>query len=139
LVTTCYHTQTATAELPSASGVSGGGQPPAADLPHAQLGLEALATAAVMRVCYRLPLRQISQLFSDLPGLAVSPGAVAKQIQRLGRWLAGNMTGCNWSCAPRVVHADETGWRTDGKNGYLWTLTNEDHTLYHVDRSRAGR
>src|SRR5438105_182207 len=53
-------------------------QPPAVDLPHAQLGLEALATAAVMRVCYRLPLRQISQLFADLPGLKLCPGAISK-------------------------------------------------------------
>jgi hypothetical protein len=31
-----------------------------------------------------------------------------------------------------------TGWRTNGKNGYLWTLTNASHTLYHVDPSRSG-
>lgn len=41
--------------------------------------------------------------------------------------------------AAGVVHADETGWRTNGKNGYLWTLTNAEHTLYHVDRSRSGK
>jgi hypothetical protein len=38
-----------------------------------------------------------------------------------------------------VVHADETGWRTNGKSGYLWTLTNDRHTLYHIDRSRSGK
>ena len=27
----------------------------------------------------------------------------------------------------------------DGKNGYLWTLTNANHTLYHVDKSRSGK
>jgi transposase len=64
-------------------------QPPAADLPHGQLGINALATAAVMRVCYRLPLRQITQLFADLPGLTLSPAAVCKQLGRLSRWLSG--------------------------------------------------
>jgi hypothetical protein len=38
-----------------------------------------------------------------------------------------------------VVHGDETSWRIDGKNGWLWTLTNETHTLYHVDKSRSGK
>src|SRR5205823_1028271 len=40
--------------------------------------------------------------------------------------------------AAGVVHADETGWRTNGKNGYLWTLSTAEHTLYHVDRSRGA-
>ena len=141
VITTCYHTHSG--YCPSCRRrveSRAEDQPPAADLPHAQLGLEALATAAVMRVCYRLPLRQITQLFSDLPGLALSPGAVAKQIQRLSRWLAGQYDRLQLVLrAAGVVHADETGWRTNGKNGYLWTLTNEAHTLYHVDRSRSGK
>lgn len=115
-------------------------QPPPADVPHAQLGLHALSTAAVLRVCYRLPVRQISELLADLPGLRISPAAITKQIQRLGHWLEGQYD--RLQLAIRVagcVHADETGWRTNGKNGYLWTVTNDQHTLYHVDRSRGGQ
>jgi len=29
-----------------------------------------------------------------------------------------------------VVHADETGWRTNGRNGFLWALTTDRHTVY---------
>jgi len=29
-----------------------------------------------------------------------------------------------------VVHADETGWRTNGRNGFLWALTTYRHTVY---------
>src|SRR5258706_477153 len=47
-------------------------QPPAADLPQAQLGLHALTWAAVMRVCYRMPLRQITALYGQL-GLKLCP------------------------------------------------------------------
>jgi hypothetical protein len=114
-------------------------QPPAADLPHAQLGLSALTWAAVMRVCYRLPMRQVTALFGQL-GLKLSPGAIARQLQRMGRWLEGQYHRLKLSLRMAgVVHADETGWRTNGKNGYVWTLSNADHTLYHVDRSRGGK
>lgn len=114
-------------------------QPPAADLPHAQLGINALTWAAVMRVCYRMPLRQITTLFQQL-GLKLSAGAIAKQLQRMSRWLHGQYHRLQLSLRlAGVVHADETGWRTNGKNGYLWTLTNAEHTLYHIDRSRGGR
>jgi hypothetical protein len=123
-------------------------QPPAADLPQAQLGLNALATAAVMRggglalppVCYRLPFRQITRLFKHLPGLSISPGAIVKQIKRLGKWLEKQYHRLKLALRlAGVVHADETGWRTNGKSGYLWTLTNADHTLYHVDSSRGRK
>lgn len=115
-------------------------QPPAADLPHAQLGLNALATAAVMRVCYRLPFRQITRLFRDLPGLSISPGAIVKQIKRMGKWLEKQYHRLKLSLRlAGVVHADETSWRTNGKSGYLWTLTNDRHTLYHVDSSRGRK
>ena len=90
VVTTCYHTISGYCpccrkEVESRAE----DQPPAHDLPHAQLGINALATAAVMRVCYRLPLRQITRLFLQLPGLKLSPGAIVKQIRRLGKWLEG--------------------------------------------------
>lgn len=141
VITTCYHTTggycpSCRKQVESRAE----DQPPAADLPHAQLGLNALATAAVMRVCYRLPLRQITALFAQLPGLKLSASAIVKQLKRLARWLEGQYERLKLVLrAAGVVHADETGWRTNGRNGYLWTLTNTTHTLYHVDRSRGGK
>jgi transposase len=141
VITTCYYTTSG--YCPGCRKVvesRAAEQPPAADLPHAQLGLSTLATAAVMRVCYRLPLRQITRFFAQLPGLKISPGAIVKQLTRLGRWLGKQYDRLRLALRlAGVVHADETGWRTNGQNGYLWTLTNDHHTLYHVDQSRAGR
>ncbi len=116
-------------------------QPPAADLPHGQLGLNALATAAVLRVVHRLPLRQVSRVLADLPGLRVSAGGIARQLQRLAGWLDPYYERLLLAlrASPRV-HADETGWRTGGKNGFVWTITDATkHTLYHVDKSRSGK
>ena len=141
LITTCYHTQSG--YCPSCRRrveSRAEDQPPAANVPHAQLGLNTLAMAAVLRVCYRLPVRQVARLFEQLPGLKVSPAAVHKQIARLSKWLEGEYDRLKLVLrAAGVVHADETGWRIAGRNGYLWTLTNDTHTLYHVNRSRSGK
>ncbi len=141
LITTCYHTHSG--YCPSCRRrveSRAEDQPPAANIPHAQLGLNTLAMAAVLRVCYRLPVRQVARLFEQLPGLKVSPSAVNKQIGRLSKWLEGEYDRLKLVLrAAGVVHADETGWRIDGHNGYLWTLTNDRHTLYHVNRSRSGK
>ena len=115
-------------------------QPPAASLPHAQMGINALATAAVLRLENRLPFRQVTQLFDDVLKLKLCPGAVSRQMRRLARWF----TGAHRQLALRlrksdIVHADETGWRTNGRNGWLWTICDRRHTLYHVDDSRGGR
>lgn len=86
VVTTCYRTHSG--YCPSCrqrTESRAEDQPPAADIAPSQLGLNALATAAVMRVCYRLPLRQITQMFEDLPGLTLSPAAVSKQLELVER------------------------------------------------------
>ena len=98
-----------------------------------------LATAAVLRVVHRLPFAQVVRVLADLPGLTVSAAAVAKQLQRLGEWLDPYYERVKLAlrASPRV-NGDETGWRTNGRNGYLWTLTDGRHTLYHVDKRRSG-
>jgi hypothetical protein len=141
VIATCYHTTSGwCGNCRKKVESRGQNQPPAADLPHGQLGLNAQCTAMMMRVCYRLPFRQISRLFADLPGMRISPGAIVKQIVRIGRWLEKQYHRLKGVIrAAGVVHADETGWRTNGRNGYLWTLNTAEHTLYHVDRSRGAK
>jgi len=115
-------------------------QPPAANIPHGQLGLNALATGVLLRVTHRLPFRQVSGVLADLPGITVCPGAIARQVQRIADWLEDDYQQLLVSvrAAPQV-HADETSWRTDGKNGWLWALTTPTQTLYHIDKSRGGK
>ena len=115
-------------------------QPPAVDLPHGQIGINALAMAALLRMQYRLPYRLSTQLLADLPGLTVSPGAVTKQIRRMSHWLAGEYDRLRvfLRCAP-MAHMDETPWRINGINQWLWTLLDDRHTLFHVDKSRGQK
>jgi hypothetical protein len=104
------------------------------------LGINALATAAILRVRHRLPFRQIAQLLKDMPGLNISAGGLVKQIKRLSRWLDGKYQELirQMRASPHV-HVDETGWRIDGKNFWLWAFTDPTFTLYHVDESRGGK
>jgi transposase len=139
--TTCYHTASGycprcrkriESQAPE--------QPPPANLPHAQLGINALTTAAILRVRHRLPYRQIAQLLLDMPGLAVSPGGLVRQIKRLSLWLDGKYQDLiRQMRASEHVHVDETGWRIDGRNFWLWAFTNPAFTLYHIDASRGGK
>ena len=115
-------------------------QPPAANIPHGQLGINALATAMLLRIVHRLPFRQVTAVFANLPGLSVCPGAITRQVQRVAGWFDEDYQKLmiQLRCAPQV-YADETGWRTNGRNGYLWSVSSPTHTLFHVDKSRSGK
>lgn len=115
-------------------------QPPAADVPHGQVGINALATAGLMRVVYRMPYELIAQLMADLPGITISKGAIAKQITRMGKWLDKEYQQLHlFLRLSPAVNMDETSWRVDGKNRWLWTLLDDRHTLFHVDKSRGQK
>src|SRR3984957_6059435 len=115
-------------------------QPPAANIPHGQLGLNALATGVLLRIRYRLPFRQVAGLLPDLPGLSVCPGAIARQVRRIPGWREGEYEQLLLALrASPQAYVDETSWRTDGRNGQLWTLATPDKTLYHIDKSRGGQ
>jgi transposase len=139
--TTCYHTRSGycphcrkriESQAPE--------QPPPANVPHGQLGINALTTAAILRVRHRLPYDQVAQLLLDMPRLRVSPGGLVKQIKRLSQWLDGKYQELiRQMRASAHVHVDETGWRIDGRNFWLWAFTHPAFTLYHVDASRGGK
>ena len=113
-------------------------QPPPSDLPHAQFGINALAEAAALRVEDRLPMRRVCGVLAR-SGLRLCAAAVAKQVQRLGRWLGGEHERIKLRLRRSPsAHVDETGWRTAGRNAWLWAACDARHTLYHVDASRAG-
>jgi len=38
-----------------------------------------------------------------------------------------------------VKHADETGWRNDGNNGYAWLFATKDLSIFRFSPSRAGK
>lgn len=114
-------------------------QPPPADLPHAQLGLNALAIAAALKHDAGLPYRKAAWVLRDLCGLSVSHGALVKQVRRLAGWLGESADAIGEHLrAGAFVNADETGWRVGGVNHWLWALTNPDCTLYQVDKRRSS-
>jgi transposase len=113
-------------------------QPPAADVPHGQIGLNALALGVMLRIRHRLPFRQISVVLERMAGLSVSAGGLVKQLKRIARWLRGEYEQLILRMrASGVIHADETGWRIDGHNAWAWVFTQPLLTLFVVDASRG--
>ncbi len=122
-------------------------QAPALDL-HGQvlgqgrLGVRIASLVAYLRTTLRLPIRQIHTYLQTLHSLTVSVGELAALLQRVSQATRPAVDGLKAQArASPILHADETGWRQGGQNGYVWTLSTpgaEAVRYYEYDRSRAG-
>ena len=89
-------------------------------LDRQRLGINLVSLIAALREEARLPLRTIQWYLDTVHGLRLSLGAIVDATQRVARKAQGMMaTIVERIRGSPVVHADETGWREDGHNGYV--------------------
>jgi len=87
-----------------------------------------------------VPYRKISRMFADTCGLKVSHGALQQGVERLSRWMDGEMEAILKAIrAGPTVNVYETGWRVDGVNHWLWAFVNQHFTCYQIDRRRSSK
>jgi hypothetical protein len=84
-------------------------------LPKHLLGNQLLTRVVLLHYRDGIPLGTVSEQ------LAVALGTLVPMLHRLAALFQGVLADLiqQYRLAP-VRHADETGWRTDGKSGYAW-------------------
>ena len=102
-------------------------------LPKALYGNRLLAHVAVEHYVYGLTLGQLERQ------TGVGYSSLVGAMHLLARWVerATERLVHEYRAAP-VKHADETGWRTDGKNGYAWLFATPTESVYRFRRSRSA-
>jgi hypothetical protein len=94
---------------------------------QSRLGVGLVSLVAVLREEARLPFAVIQRLVRVLHGLELSVGALVGAVQRVATRAGPAVERLREAIrASPVVHADETGWREDGHNGYAWTFSTPD-------------
>jgi transposase len=109
-------------------------------LGRSHYGSRILALVAWLRTCLRLPLRQIQTYLQQIHGLQLSLGAISRMLQRVAAQgeRAAEEIKAQLRQSP-VLYMDETSWRQDGQNGYVWVMTNAAGAAYfEYHKSRAG-
>lgn len=109
-----------------------------AEMPGAYIGPVAKATATYLRYQLNVPDRKISQFFSDFFGLRFVPASAygfERQTVRRGLPLYEDLR--QKIRALSVVHADETSWRHDGHQYWVWYAGDDDLAFFHWDEHRS--
>jgi hypothetical protein len=112
-------------------------------LGQSRIGVRLASLIGAVRSSCRLPLRQIRAVLAQVYGLRLSAGGLQGILARLRQQLAPVVAAIRAQArASPVQHMDETGWRQDGQNGYLWVQATEGPAatrVYSYHPSRAGR
>jgi transposase len=104
-----------------------------------RVSLRVMALVAYLKTECRMPIRQVQQVLQALYGLRLSEGtlvAISRKVADLGRGVYEELRQ-ELRSSP-VVHADETGWREDGINGYLWAFLTKTLQFFVRDQSRGS-
>jgi hypothetical protein len=96
-----------------------------------RLGVGLVSLIALLREEARLPFATIQQLLRTVHGLDLSVGALVGAVAGVAARAAPLVGQIRAAIrASPVVHADETGLRENGKNGYAWTFSTPTDRLF---------
>lgn len=115
-------------------------EPPVPDaLPGATIGNSLLALTAWLHYGLGNTLSQIVSVLSHHLHFELTSGGMVSMWHRLTEILyAWYEEIAKQAMQSAVLHADETGWRIDGKTYWLWCFCNHRLTYYMIDRSRGS-
>lgn len=114
-------------------------QAAAGELLNSSIGPTTKAAAVFLRYGLRIPYRKVQELFAvffNMPFVPASAMAFDRQATKRGKPLYDDLAE-KLRCADRL-HADETHWRQDGINHYVWYGGNTDIAYFHINRHRSG-
>jgi hypothetical protein len=108
-----------------------------------RLGPRLCALIGYLRNALRLPIQTIQSYLRTLHEAEVSVGAITDVLKGIARQGQAQQESL-WEELRRsaIVHADETGWRENGQNGYIWLFSTPGEQgrrcfLYDQHRNQA--
>lgn len=96
-----------------------------------RLGIGVVSLIATLREEGRLPFATIQWYLQTVHHLHLSRGELVRVVNQVAERAKSAVAAIQQAIqASPVVHADETGWREKGKNGYVWTFRTPTHSYF---------
>lgn len=109
------------------------------ELLNCQIGPTTKAAAVFLRYGLGIPYRKVQDLFKtffNMPFVPASAMAFDRKATHKGEALYEDLK--EKVRASMIAHADETSWREDGINHFVWYAGNEDLAYFHINRHRSS-
>ena len=115
-------------------------EPPVADaMAKATFGHRLVALTAWLHYGLGVTISQLMSVLKHALHFTLSAGGLVDAWQRLANVLFAWYEAIGEQVkASGVLHADETGWRVNGRSVWLWCFTTPRATYYMIDRCRGS-
>lgn len=110
------------------------------ELPKSYIGPRAKTFAVFLKYVVKISERDIKNIFDKAFNLTITPSSITgfrEKITKEASFLYDRLL--EKLKKSKFIHIDETGWRVNGKNHWLWKLSNKKISITHIDRSRGKK
>jgi len=111
-------------------------------LGQGRIGVPIASLIAFLALVMRLPMRRIQTYLRLVHQLSISSGEVVELLHQLRRTLQKHVDMLKQQArASPILHGDQTTWRENGVNGYIWAFSTpgEDAVRYYEYDSSRGQ
>ncbi len=106
--------------------------------PISRIGPNVMGYILYSRYRLRLPIERIKESLFDLHNFRISEGEIAETLKDAEELFGkDHETIIELIQNATIVYADETGWRMDGENWWLWVFTTDKGVRYMLEMSRG--
>lgn len=106
--------------------------------PIPRIGLNVLGYILYARYRLRLPLGKIKESLLDLHDFHISEGEIVEKLKEAeGLFGKDHASIIELIKQAKVVHADETGWRMNGENWWLWAYVTDQGIRFQLEMTRG--
>lgn len=109
-------------------------------LPNARFGLKLMMLVLILKLDCRIPSNKVTSLLSSVFGIKISDGEIYNILKQLSEALGDYYSELEKRIKEALVkNIDETSWRINGKNYWLWIFINKEVALYVVRKRRSSK
>ena len=106
-----------------------------------RMGVRIASLVAFLRTTLRTPVRPVQAYLKTLHGLELSVGEIVELAHDVRQQLQPHVDALKTEIqGSAAVHGDETGWRENGQNGYVWAFATDGPAAvryFEYDHSRS--
>jgi transposase-like protein/transposase len=109
-------------------------------LPNSRFGLRLMILILILKLDCRIPSKKITSVLDSVFGVKISDGEIYNILNQLSEAFGDYYLELEEKIKYALAkHIDETSWRINGKNNWLWIFINKEAALFAVRKRRSSK
>ena len=111
---------------------------PSNSVDYSPFGINLITLILTFKYNYKIPLAKIQEYLLLNHNLQISTGTIQNTLHRTRKHFGDEYESILQKIRESSYkHADETGWRIEGKNNWCWLFATDSEALYTIEETRG--